>query len=308
MSMEGFQSHHFTLRQLQYVLAIEQTGGFGAAARLCGVSQPSLSAQVAKLEEALGVQVFERHSRGVRVTAGGRVLLERLRGVLDGARQLTDTARSLVDPYGVVLRVGIIPTVAPYLLPSVVESLRAAERSPAVHWIEMRTSWCERALADGELDAMVIADPPAVANTSEVDLGWEPFYVIVPRDHEISGPVTLAQVADHEVLLLDDGNCLTDHTVALCLQPGARQSPYRATSMATLVQMVAAGLGISVVPGAAVPAETRRAHVRAVPLAASGVGRTLRLVWRTKSPVGALLEDLAGQLQAALLAALSDLP
>ena len=122
---------------------------------------------------------------------------------------------------------------------------------------------------------MLIADPPQLASVEDVELGWEPFCVVVPHDHQATGTIALDDFAEQTVLLLEDGHCLRTHTIALCHLPGAMESPYRATSLPTLVQMVAAGLGASVLPASAVPLETSRARVRTLDFAAKGVGRTL---------------------------------
>ncbi|MCB9764337.1 MAG: hydrogen peroxide-inducible genes activator [Alphaproteobacteria bacterium] len=292
--MNPFHSFDFSLRQLQYAVAVAEAGHFGQAAEACAVSQPALSAQIARLEAALGVPLFERGARGSHPTAAGRALLPRMREALDQAADLREAARALVDPYAVTLRVGIIPTVAPYLLPALSALLQDRAPAPRVHWLEMKTEACERALADGQLDAMLIADPPALPGAVHEDLGWERFHMIVPPGHPLREPVAPQDVNDQELLLLEDGHCLRDHALALCLRPGVQESPYRATSLPTLVQMVAAGLGTSVLPAMAVPVEVGRARVRVLPFTSTGVGRALVLAWRGRSAHGALLRELAG--------------
>lgn len=282
-----------TLRQLQYAVAVMETGGFGRAAQQCSVSQPSLSAQVAKLEEQLGVRLFERHGRGVHLTAMGRALIPQMRSVIVDAHALEAKAAALSDPYAAVLRVGVIPTVAPYLIPGVVDGLRRRGRI-RVHWLELQTGVCEGDLANGDIDAMIIADPPTVAGVHHQALGWEPFMVVTPLREPTSGPMTLQRLAELELMLLEDGHCLRDQTMSLCMQPGAAESSYRATSLPTLVQMVASGLGVTVIPAMAVPVEAQRARVRVMPLAQKDVGRTLYLAWRIRSPHLDLLHELAG--------------
>ena len=290
--MIDLRNPDYSLRQLQYAVAVQITGGFGRAAEQCGVAQPSLSAQVAKLEAVLGVRLFERASRGVRVTAAGQVLLERMRAVLEASGALSEAARSVVDPYALPLRVGVIPTVAPYLLPGVVDQLAARDLAPVVHWIERQTADLERDLAEGLLDAALIADPPSFDAQSRV-VGWEPLVAIVPEDSEVCGPIALNDFAKLPVLLLEDGHCLRDHAMALCMKPGASEAPYRATSLPTLVQMVSAGLGVSVLPRSAIPVELPRARVRAVPFTSDAIGRSLHLVWRHASPRSVVLDELA---------------
>jgi LysR family hydrogen peroxide-inducible transcriptional activator len=290
--MDLFRNPDFSLRQLQYAVAIAETGGFSSAASRCGVSQPSLSAQVAKLEEALGTTLFERHARQVHLTQAGRALMPRMRALLEEQAAMAAHAQQLVDPYSVVLRVGIIPTLAPYLLPKIVVAMRARDRAPRVHWLELQTAVCEEALASGDIDAMLIADPPSLPSATSVEVGWEPFRVVVPETHVLTGPVGLDALSSEEVLLLEDGHCLRDHALSLCLLPGAQESPYRATSLPTLVQMVAAGAGVSVLPAFAEEVELGRAQVRTLPFDDPAVGRHLWLGWRSRSPHVGLFEEL----------------
>ena len=283
----------FSLRQLQYALAVRETGGFGRAAELCGVAQPSLSAQVAKLEDSLGVQLFERHARRVLVTEAGARLLDEMAAALAAAERVQALAAAEAEPYAHTLRVGVIPTVAPYLLPGAARAL--AEQAPElrVHWLELQTPACEAQLASGQLDAMLIADPPTQPSVDHLKLGWEPFVAVVPEGLGLTGRVDLDALVEHELLLLEDGHCLRDHTLAVCSERGVQESPYRATSLVTLVQMVGAGLGVSVLPRSAVAVEAARAPVRALPFRDHGVGRTLRLGWRARSPHTRLIRELA---------------
>lgn len=280
----NFRNPDFSLRQLQYALAIEQEGSFGKAARACGVSQPSLSAQVAKLEEALGVQLFDRQPRSTLPTADGKLLLDRMRGLLGDLKALEQHAQELRDPWGTPLRVGVIPTIAPYLLPRVVPRLATGPHPLRIHWVELQTAACERSLAEHELDAIVIADPSTRAGTESLELGWEDFHLLLPLDHPFQGPATSCDLTRFELLLLEEGHCLRDHTLEVCTLDRVRESPFRATSLPTLTQMVAQGLGCSVLPTSAVRLETSRAPVRTLPLQDGKAGRMLRLIWRAQSP------------------------
>jgi len=304
--MSDFRGHDFSLRQLQYAVAVEALGGFGKAAEAAGVSQPSLSAQVGRLEAALGVLLFERHARGFYVTDAGRQLLPLMRAALGAADTVRDAAATASDRYAVTLRIGIIPTVAPYLLPRVVETLHNEHPALRIHWLELQTRACEAALTAGDLDAMVIADIPTATAVHTHPIGWEPFEVLVPQTHVLQGEVDVADVPTSELLLLEDGHCLRDHTMTLCMRPGAQESPYRATSLPTLVQMIASGLGISVVPASAMHVESARARVRAVPFKDEDVGRTVRVCWRNGSVHVPLLEVVASALAQALEAALAE--
>lgn len=288
----------FTLRQLQYVAAVADEGGFGVAAERCAVSQPSLSAQVAKVEERLGVVVFQRAARGVRPTAEGEVLLRRIRPLLEAARALEAEARALADPEAAILRIGVIPTIAPYLLPAAVRVLAQALPRVTVHWVETRTAGVEGALERGDLDAGLIATVPTAVGLVDRRLGRDPFILAAPDERAVPDGACLEDIPPAELLLLEEGHCLRDQALAACGR-GGYASEYRATSLTTLVQMVASGLGFTVLPATAVPVELGRARVRAVPLA-SEPGRELRLVWPAGAPRGALLERVAAALEEAL--------
>ena len=291
----NYRAHPFSLRQVQYAAAVAESGGFGSAASLCGVSQPALSAQVSKLEDALEVQLFERHARKVMLTARGRELLPQLRSLLEGADQVQQHAAVLGGLQELVLRVGVIPTVAPYLLPKQASALRALPFS--LHWLELQTHQCEAALSAGDLDAMLIADPPSSPSFQSMDLGFEPFHLLVPVEHALRGSVTSEAVQSAELLLLEDGHCLRDQTLQLCLIKDSQRSPYRATSLATIVQMVAAGMGVTVIPESAVQVETRTGLVRALPFEQGKVGRKLRLIWRSRSPLSSQIVALGDLLK-----------
>jgi LysR family hydrogen peroxide-inducible transcriptional activator len=293
--MITFRDHPFTLRQLQYLVAVARTGGFGAAALACGVSQPSLSAQVAKIEEVLGVAMFERNPRGVRLTSEGRELLPIFERMLATADELVEQVQALVDPELATLRIGVIPTVAPYLLPAAVRALREQFPKLTIHWIEAQTADVEAALAKAELDAGIIADPPTDPAFTSREIGADRFFLLVPSTRKPTRRQRAkpADLAGEEVLLLADGHCLREHALDICVRAGAIESPFRATSLSTLVQMVGAGLGVTLLPSSAVEVEVSRAPVRAVPFAEPAPRRTLRLVWAQRSRRGALLERVA---------------
>jgi LysR family transcriptional regulator, hydrogen peroxide-inducible genes activator len=290
--MPMIQALSFSLRQIQYAVAVAESGGFGRAASACAVAQPSLSAQIAKLEDALGVELFERHSRPVHPTPAGRRLLPGMRALLAQARAVDLAAQALVSPAAITLRVGVIPTVAPYLLPRLVDELSCRDDVPRIHWIELQTAKAEHALSSGDLDAAIIADPPARPDLEHRDVGWEEFLLAVPEGSALESPVDVVTLRDQNVLLLDDGHCLRDQTMALCRLPGASESPYRATSLPTLVQMVAAGLGVTVLPRSADAVEVTRGRLRALEFRDPPPGRTLRLLWRRTAGDTDLLQAL----------------
>ena len=290
----------FTLRQLQYAVAVAEALNFRKAAAQCAVSQPSLSAQLAELEGALGVRLFERDRSGVVVTPAGRTLVARARAVLDEARALTRDAQQAGDVLAGTLRLGVIPTVAPYLLPQVMPALRKAFPRLTTLWREERTAPLSVALASGALEAVVVA---LEANLGEVDhavLAVDPFVLAVPRgsplDH--AGAVSLRELKQSEVLVLEDGHCFGDQAIAYCEKKGVAQLEFRATSLGTLAQMVGAGAGVTLLPALSVPTEAKRAAVRVRTFEKPVPHRTLALAWRKGSPLGPALEKLAAVMRA----------
>ena len=300
MAMKHFRDPPFTLRQLQYLVAVAETGGFGAAAQACGVSQPSLSAAVAKVEATLGV-FFDRHSRSVRLTDEGRALLPSLNQMLALANDLVEQAETLADPELATLRIGVIPTVAPYLLPAALRALREHMPKLTVHWIEAKTADIEAALASGDLDAGIIADPPSSPDIDQREIGRDRFMLLLPdqRKTKRRTKAKLSDLAGEDVLLLEDGHCLRDHAMAVCMRGGASESPFRATSLSTLVQMVGAGLGVTLLPSSAVEVEASRAPVRALAFAEPAPSRTLRLLWPRRTRRAGLIERIGELLEQA---------
>jgi LysR family hydrogen peroxide-inducible transcriptional activator len=230
-----------SLRQLQYLVAVADLGGFSRAAARCRVAQPSLSAQVALAEEALGVRVFERDRRGVRVSAAGAVILERARQVLLAANDLASTARQQADPFTGTIRVGVIPTVCPYLLPEIAPALRGKFPRLTILWTEEKTGTLVDRIMAGDLDGAILARETKAAGLQFVEIGRDAFVVASAPDHPLmrsARPLTPAALEGAEVLLLEDGHCLRDQALALCARARATEAGYRATSLATLVQMV----------------------------------------------------------------------
>jgi LysR family hydrogen peroxide-inducible transcriptional activator len=289
--------HAFTTRQLQYAVAVADARSFRRAAALCGVSQPSLSAQLAQLEEALGVRLFERDRRRVLVTQAGEELIARARRLLVETDDLADTARRLGDPLAATLRLGVIPTISPYLLPELVPALRRAQPRLVIRWTEDKTSALVRAVEEGALEGAVLALEVPLGDLEREELARDPFVLAVPRAHPLAkttGPAQLDELGGASVLLLDDGHCLRDQALAVCSLAGTEELDFRATSLSTLSQMVAAGVGITLLPRLAVPTESRHAALAVRPLADPRAYRTLGLVWRRTSPLGPALKEIAG--------------
>jgi LysR family transcriptional regulator, hydrogen peroxide-inducible genes activator len=298
--------HPFTTRQLQYAVAVAEARSFRRAAALCGVSQPSLSAQLAQLEQVLGVRLFERDRRQVLVTQAGEDLLARARRLLVETDDLADSARRLCDPLAATLRLGVIPTISPYLLPELVPALRRAQPRLLVRWTEEKTTTLVAAVRDGTLEGAVLALEVDLGDLEREELARDPFVLAVPRTHALAkpaGPAELSELHGASVLLLDDGHCLRDQALAVCSLAGTQELDFRATSLSTLTQMVAAGVGITLLPRLAVAAESRHAALAIRPLADARAYRTLGLVWRRISPlgpalkqIGAVIREVAGRL------------
>jgi len=291
-----------TLRQLQYVVAVADDLGFRRAAERCHVSQPALSAQVRELEEALGVALFERDPRGVLLTPAGEELIPRARRVLTEAADLAAAAAQLGDPLAGTLRVGVIPTIAPYLLPEVAPTLH--ERFPRLRllWREDKTESVVRGLAEGRLDAGLIAlEEVQLGDLAREVIAADPFLLAAPEGHPLARRrrVHPDELAGAEVLLLDDGHCFRDQALAVCARAVAHEATFRATSLATLAQVVAGGAGVTLLPALAAPVENRRGRLVLRRFVDPAPHRTIALVWRPRSPLADALREVARALAAA---------
>jgi LysR family transcriptional regulator, hydrogen peroxide-inducible genes activator len=298
--------HPFTLRQLQYAAAVADLRSFRRAAERCHVSQPSLSAQVIQLEEALGVRLFERGSRLVLLTTAGEAVLPRLRRLLLEADDLSDSVRQLGDPLAGTLRIGVIPTVSPYLLPEVVPELRARHPGLSAVWVEDKTENLVEALREGRLDAALLALEAPLGEVEKEVVCEDPFVLATPPGHPLvqgPGPATPQELRGAGFLLLDDGHCFRDQALAYCASSRGRELDFRATSLATLAQMVAGGTGVTLLPRLAIPVENRRSELAVRRLAAPEPHRTLAIVWRPRSPLGPALRLLAQTVREACRAA-----
>ena len=281
-----------SLRQLQYVVAVADARHFRRAADHCAVAQPALSTQIAALEETLGVRIFERSRRGVVVTPAGEALVAQARAILLACGGLVQEARRFQDPLAGTLRLGIIPTLAPYLLPELAARLRQDFPALVPRWLEERTDSIVAGLAEGRMDAALLALEANLEDLDWLPLGRDPFLLTVPRNHPLAkgrSPVNLARLTGERILLLEDGHCLRDQALAACAMAKVEELGYRATSLPTLVQMVASGVGLTLLPRSAVATETARAPVHVRPFAAPAPFRTLVLAWRR----GSFLKDAA---------------
>jgi LysR family hydrogen peroxide-inducible transcriptional activator len=289
-----------TLRQLQYVLAVAETRNFHRAAEACAVVQPSLSTQIATMEDALGVRIFERDRRGVLLTPAGEVLVARCRKILLEAEELVRQARQFQDPLAGPMRLGVIPTLAPYLLPEIAPRLREAHAALIPLWTEERTPVLVRMLQEGRLDGAVMALEAELQDLETAVLGRDPFVLTLPKGHPLSkgrGAVRMEALEGERLLLLEDGHCLRDQALAACGSTRVEELGYRATSLPTLVQMVASGAGLTLLPRLAVATETGRAPVATRAIAAPVPFRTIVLAWRKGSHAADALKGLAATLK-----------
>jgi LysR family hydrogen peroxide-inducible transcriptional activator len=280
--------HPFTLRQLQYVAAVAEHASFRKAAEAVRVAQPSLSAQVAQVEDQLGLRLFDRDRRRVLLTAAGEAFLSRARRILLEADELVEAARSLGDPLAGPLRLGVIPTVGPYLLPEVAPALRARYPRISFLWTEDKTASLVGRLGRGELDGALVALEAELGDLPRVVLGRDPFVFAAPPEHPLSSsrrPLDPSDLDGERVLFLDDGHCFRDQALAFCSRSGAEEAGYRATSLATLVQMAAGGAGVTLLPSLALGVENRRHALEVRPFGTRAPYRTLALVWRKGAAV-----------------------
>jgi LysR family transcriptional regulator, hydrogen peroxide-inducible genes activator len=295
-----------SLRQLQYIVAVADLGGFRRAADACQVAQPSLSMQVALAERDLGVQIFERDHRSVRLSAVGAAIVDQARRVLLAAHELRELARQSADPFHGTLRVGVIPTVGPYLLPEITPALGRAFPALRLLWTEARTSDLVRQLKDGTLDAALLALEADIGDLDHTTLARDPFVLAAAARHPLvtrAGRTTPDVLNNQEVLLLDDGHCFRGQALSFCAKAGAGEHSFRATSMATLVQMVSAGTAVTLLPALALPVENRRGQLRVRRFTAPEPGRTLVLAWRRGSALRAPFLTLAETIRANMPAA-----
>ena len=293
--------HDLSLQKLQYVVAVADTLGFRRAAELCHVSQPSLSAQVRELEEALGVKLFERDRRRVLVTPAGADLVARARRVLSEAGELVEAAVRLGDPLAGSLRLGIIPTIAPYLLPEAVPAVMARFPKIKLLFREEKTEVLVASLAAGKLDAAVLALEADLGELSHAVIAQDPFVLAMPKRHALARKraISAEDLEGETVLLLDDGHCLRGQALSYCASTQAHEASFRATSLSTLASMVSSGAGVTLLPQLSVPIENRRGQLAIRPFDEPAPCRTIALVWRSSSPMTKALKELATVLREA---------
>lgn len=281
-----------TLRQLRYFCAVARQGHFGQAAAQCAISQPALSQQIRELESQLGALLVDRSGRRIAITPAGREVAARGEAILRAVEDMEAAVRAAGQ--SVSLRLGLIPTVAPYLLPRVLAML--AERGPEIELVpfEARTSRLIEGLHDGRLDGAVMALPAGDGAFHAEPLFSEEFLLARPLSAAGQPVPPAAALLDHGLLLLEEGHCLRDQALDYCgIAPRREGQRIEGSALSTLVQMVAAGLGITLIPQMAVATESRAARIDVIRLPAPRPGRQIGLVWRKSSPLAGQLQELA---------------
>lgn len=285
-----------TLQELRYLVALADCGHFGQAAEACFVSQSTLSTGLKKLEDFLGVVVFDRSLKRVTPTPIGREIVESARRIVDESARIREVASYAKDPMDRTLHLGVIPTLGPYYLPHVLTQVRAAFPKLRLLLREEMTPHMLEHLADGKLEAGLLALPIDDSNLEVAPLFVEPFLAAVPGGHPLAKlkSVNIDELAAAGLMLLEEGHCLRDQALEACHLQGIKSEEIRATSLETLRQMVAMGLGVTLIPtlaGAGINATGEQVVLK--PISKPGAARSIGLVWRRRSPMASSIERLA---------------
>jgi LysR family transcriptional regulator, hydrogen peroxide-inducible genes activator len=285
---------NLTLRQLRYFDALQRHGHFGRAAEACSISQPALSMQIKELEEALGAVLLERGARQVRLTKFGEEVVRRARDILRAVDELGDFARASHDRLAGRLRIGMIPTIAPYLLPTVIGNLTRMHPELDIHVRETLTQKLILELSEGRLDAAIVALPVSEPSLTEVALFAEDFLLVRPRDAEGTPVPSAEMLREMRLLLLEEGHCFREQALSFCgMQSAPPRETLDANSLSTLVQMVSSGIGVTLIPEMAVAVETRSASVSIARFDKPPPSRTIGMIWRKTTPLAGQLEQIS---------------
>lgn len=286
--------NNITIRQLRYFEALASQGHFGRAADTCAISQPALSMQIKELEAHLGALLFERSARQVRLTRFGEAFALRVRDVLRGVDGLGDMARAAQGGALAHLRIGVIPTIAPYLLPAIIGDLTRDNPNLDLHVRETVTPKLLQELSDGRLDTAIVALPVSEPGLTEVALFSENFVLVRPG-RDASKPVPSREMLQEmRLLLLEEGHCFRDQALSFCnMGPVAPREFLEGSSLSTLVQMVGAGIGVTLIPEMAVALEARAAAVSVARFPGIQPSRTVGMVWRKTSGLAERLAVVA---------------
>lgn len=286
---------NLTLKQLRYFEALTRHGRFRLAAEACAISQPALSMQIKELEAELGNDLFERSARDVKLTAFGETFAHRARDILRAVDELGELARAARNPFLARLRIGIIPTVAPYLLPAIINDLTSAFDGIQIDVRETQTARLLQELLQGELDLAIVALPVSEPSLTELKLFEEDFVLVRHSDDEGRPVPERDALREMRLLLLEEGHCFREQALSFCRIGSARpREIMEGSSLSTLVQMVGAGIGVTLIPEMAVPVETRSAPVSIARFPPPSPSRTIGMVWRNSTPLARQLREIAG--------------
>lgn len=286
------------LRDLKYLVAVAEHAHFGRAAKACFVSQPTLSMQLKKLEDTLGVTLIERSKKQVILTPTGLVIADKAKEILAQTNQLITLAKENRDPLGGELRLGAFPTLAPYLFPLIVPKINATLPNLKLLLIEEKTATLLQQLQDGKLDAALIALPVEERGIVATSVFSEAFLLAVPKAHALANKpsVSSQDIQNQPILLLDEGHCLRDQALALCHRIGAKETDnFRATSLETLRQMVKSGVAVTLIPKLAI--KEKEEGIIYIPFADQLFMREIALCTRAAFPRKQLIERLATLIQ-----------
>ncbi|KRA50209.1 hydrogen peroxide-inducible genes activator [Devosia sp. Root635] len=287
---------NISLKQMRYALAVSRTGHFGRAAEACAVSQPALSQQILALEALCGTPLFDRLRSGIRLTPFGREFVGLAAGVIERAETLDAFVLGHAGQPDRPLRFGLIPTVAPYLLPEIFPALTAGLPGLDFTISENRTDALIAGLGDGSLDVVLIGTEAPAGGPRLVSrpLFDDPFVLATSSIEPTAAPVSLASLAPERILLLDEGHCFRDQTIAACrLDSDPAGRTFAATSLSTIVEFVANGQGVTLLPAIALRKEATDPRIAIHDLVSPGAGRRLSLVWREATPFGKTFEKIA---------------
>ncbi|MBV48417.1 MAG: hydrogen peroxide-inducible genes activator [Sulfitobacter sp.] len=289
-----------TLKHLRYFEAVALHRHFGHAAEACAISQPALSVQIKELEQILQTTLFERGTRNTSLTSFGAEFAPRARAILQGVDELQDMARAAKQGIVGRLRIGIIPTIAPYLLPDIITKLMRTNPDIDIQVRETLTSHLINELADGRIDAAIVALPVSEPAFTEVALFEEKFVLVRPEADRDKPTPDRARLTEMKLLLLEEGHCFRDQALSFCdIQSDKAREALDASSLSTLVQMVGAGIGVTLIPEIAVAVETQSARVAVCSFPEPQPTRTVGMIWRKTNPLSAKLLGIADLIRAA---------
>ena len=285
---------NLTLKHLRYFEALARHGHFGRAADACAISQPALSMQIRELEESLGTELFERGARQVRLSNFGEQFAVRVRDILRSVDELGDLARASRHRLLGRLRIGVIPTIAPYLLPTIIGDLTASNAGLDLHVRETVTPKLIQELLEGRLDTAIVALPVSEPSLTEVALFTETFVLVRPSADEGKPVPSRKSLRAMRLLLLEEGHCFRDQALSFCdMHSTLPRELLDASSLTTLVQMVSTGIGVTLIPEMAVAVETRSASVSVAHFKNPQPSRTIGMIWRKTSPLARQLLQIS---------------